>query len=399
MPLPKIGVLCAIAGMGGAEFSLLELVKHLRGTYEFHLIVPGDGPLKESAQRAGAVVWILPWPEAIERTGETGKRPGPVRLLRFAASLRSFARNVSDLLDEIGPTVFVTNALKAHVIGALARTPKDVPLIWYMRDGLEERAISRKLLALLARRCRLSLCISQYVAAQFRKYVSPSVPTAVVYNIVDLSRFRPGAAASGDLPKPTGEIWYGIAGAITPLKGQDIFLESAEKVLRKLPNARFLIAGNNPYVTQGGLQYEQSLRSRVENSPLRERVSFVGFRNDMPNLFSQLDVLVQPNRGPEGLGRSVLEAMACAVPVIAANKWGPAELIEHSGGGLLFPPLDTEQLMSHMLTLGQSESLRRIMGKRGHDWIQRNLVPTDLAEEFDRILADVMGTQREEAAA
>jgi len=404
MPLPRVGVLCAIAGMGGAEFSLLELVAHLRGAYEFHLIVPGEGPLKKRAELAGATVWVLPWPEAIERTGETGKLPGPVRVLRFAASMRSFAGQLSDLLDEIVPSVLVTNAAKAHVIGALARKGKDVPLIWYMRDGLEERAISRKLLKLLSRRCDLAVCISQYVASQFRKYVSESVPASVVYNIVDVGRFRPGALAPADLRKTPDEIWYGIVGAITPLKGHDVFLDAAEKVLAQLPTAMFVVVGNNPYVTEEGLRYEESLRRRVENSALRERVKFVGFRNDIPNVLAQIDVLVQPNRGPEGLGRSVLEAMACGVPVIAVNKWGPAELIDDSRSGLLFPPLDTRQLTAHMLTLGESGLLRRTMGRRGHDWIQQNLVASELAEKFDRILckaiaAGSIGGNRREVAA
>jgi glycosyltransferase involved in cell wall biosynthesis len=399
MPLPRVGVLCAISGLGGAEFSLLELVTHLRDSYEFHLIVPGEGPLKESAELAGAKVWVLPWPEAIAGAGETAKRPSAARMLRSAACLRSFARRLSKLLDEIRPSVFVTNAAKAHVIGSLTRKRKHVPLIWYMRDGLENRVLSRKLLALLSRRCDLTVCISRYVAAQFRKYVSASVPANVIYNIVDLSRFRPGAAPPADLLKKPDEIWYGIVGAITPLKGHDIFLDAAESVLHELPNAIFAIVGNNPYVTEVGLLYEERLRHRVRNSALRDRVKFVGFRNDVPGILSQLDVLVQPNRGPEGLGRSVLEAMACGVPVIAVNKWGPAELIQDGETGLLFPPLDTGQLAAHMLTLGRDESLRRVMGKRGHDWIQQNLVSQELAGKFDRVLAAAIASQRQEAAA
>jgi glycosyltransferase involved in cell wall biosynthesis len=397
--LPRVGVLCPIAGLGGGEIGLLETVAHLRGVYEFHLIVPGDGPLRERAELAGAKVWVLPWPEAIEGTGETAKLPSVFRMLRFVWALRSFARGLSDLLDEIEPSIFVTNSVKAHVIGALARQRRDMPLVWYVRDGLEQRAISRRLLALLARRCDLAVCVSRYVAAQFRKYISASVPVGVVHDIVDLGRFRPEAAAPADLRKMPDEIWYGIVGAITPLKGHDIFLDAAERVLAEMPNARFVIVGNNPYVTQEGFQYEGSLRSKVENSALRDRVKFVGFRNDIPNVMAQLDVLVQPNRGPEGLGRSVLEAMACAVPVIAVNKWGPAELIDDSGSGLLFPPLDIAQLTAHMLALGESESLRRIMGKRGHDWIRRNLVATELAGKFDRILEGAMGSRRQEVTA
>jgi glycosyltransferase involved in cell wall biosynthesis len=399
MPLPRIAVLCAISGLGGAEFSLLELVAHLRGSYEFHLIVPGEGPLKQRAELAGARVWILPWPEAVVKTGETAQQPGLAQMARSAAQLPAFTRRLSELLEEIDPSAFVTNAVKAHIIGSLARRRRNVPLIWYMRDGMEDRVRSRKLLALLSRRCDLAVCISQYVASQFRKYVSASLPATVVYNIVDLKRFHPNVVPPADLRKQPDEIWYGMVGAITPLKGHDVFLDAAERVLAQLPKAVFLIAGSNPYVTEAGMKYEERLRRRVASSLLRDRVRFVGFRGDMPGVCSQLDVLVQPNRGPEGLGRSVLEAMACSVPVIAVNKWGPAELIHDSRSGLLFTPLDTEQLTDHMLTLGRSGSLRRIMGNRGHDWIQRNLVATELAEKFDRILAGAIGSRPEEVAA
>jgi glycosyltransferase involved in cell wall biosynthesis len=399
MPLPRVGVLCAISGMGGAEFSLLQLVTHLRDSYEFHLIVPGEGPLKENAELAGAKVWVLPWPEAMASVGETAHRPSLAGLFRFASHLRSFTRRLSEVLDEIQPSVFVTNAAKSHIVGALTRKRKNVPLIWYLRDGLEDRAISRKVLALLSWRCDLTVCISRYVAAQFRRYVSASVPAIVLYNIVDLNRFRPGVLPPADMRKTADEIWFGVVGAITPLKGHDIFLDAAESVLRQIPNAVFAIVGNNPYVTEAGSLYQEHLRQRVANSPLRDRVKFVGFRNDVPNILSQLDILVQPNRGPEGLGRSVLEAMACGVPVIAVNKWGPAELIQDGHTGLLFSPLDTGQLTDHMLTLGKDLPLRKTMGDRGYEWIQQNLVSEELAGKFDRILAGAIASQRQEATA
>jgi len=397
MPLPRIGVLCAISGVGGAEFSLLELVAHLRDSYEFHLIVPGEGPLKQSAQMAGAKVWVLPWPEAIAGVGETAGRPSVARMLRSATCLRSFTQQLSKLLDEIRPSAFITNAAKAHVVGSLMPKRKGVPLIWYMRDGLEHRALSRRLLALLSRRCDLALCISRYVAAQFREYISASVPSNVIYNIVDLKRFQPGAIPPADLRKQPDEVWFGIVGAITPLKGHDIFLDAAERVLRDLPNAVFAIVGDNPYRTESGNGYEEALRQRVLNSPLRDRVKFVGFRNDVPAVLSHLDVLVQTNRGPEGLGRSVLEAMACGVSVIAVNKWGPAELIQDEQTGLLFAPKDAGQLASHMRRLGGDESLRKAMGQRGHDWIHRNLVSKELAKKFDRVLAGAIANKTGQA--
>ena len=396
--MPRVAVLCAIAGLGGAELSLLELVTRLRDSYEFHLILPGEGPFQRSAEAAGAKVWILPWPEAISSTGETAMHAGLAKILRAAASLQPFARRLSQLLDKIQPAVFVTNAVKAHIIGALARKPRHVPLIWYMRDGLEERILSRKLMALLASRCDMSVCISHYVADQFREYVSASLPAQVIYNIIDLNRFHPGVAPPADLAKGPKEIWFGIVGAITPLKGHDVFLRAAEKVLKQLPNAVFVIAGNNSYFTEAGLGYEEFLQRRAAAS-LGDRARFLGFRSDVPAVLSRLDVLVQPNRGPEGLGRSLLEAMACAVPVIAVDKWGPAELVKHGETGLLFSPLDNEQLAAHMVTLGSDEPLRKFMGRLGHDWIHRNLVSGKLAGQLEQVLASTIASQLQESTA
>ncbi len=398
MPLPRVAVLCAIRGIGGAELSLLELVSRLRDRYEFHLLIPAEGPLQDAALRAGARTWILPWPEAIARTGETAMRAGPHQLLHAALDLRSFTRQLSELLAVIAPAAFITNAVKAHIAGALVRRPKGVPLIWYVRDGFEDRVLSRKLLRLLSYRCDQAICISQYVLSQLRQFVSTRLPAQVVYNIVDLNRFHPTVSPAADLHKRPGEVWFGIVGPITPLKGHDIFLTAAEKVTKQLPNAVFVVVGNNPYFTEAGLLYEESLQRRSATS-LNERVRFLGFREDVPAVLSQLDVLVQANRGPEGLGRSMLEAMACGVPVIAVDRWGPAELVQHGQTGLLFAPLDTEQLAAHMLTLARDESLRRFMGKLGHAWIHENFVSTKLARQVDQVLCNRIASQLQEAAA
>jgi glycosyltransferase involved in cell wall biosynthesis len=99
----------------------------------------------------------------------------------------------------------------------------------------------------------------------------------------------------------------------------------------------------------------------------------------------------------------VLEAMACGVPVIAVNKWGPAEIIDDEESGLLFAPLDTDRLTAHMLRLGRDESLRKAMGRRGLEWIRRNLDSTELAEKLSGVLSGAIAkskaSQTREAAA
>lgn len=397
MALPRVCVLCVIADLGGAEISLLELVGRLQGRYEFHLIVPREGRLAESAQARGAKIWVLPWPEAIARTGEVACRPSLASLIRCAADLRPFTTQLDRLLQAIDPCVLITNAVKAHILGALTPRRSDIPLIWYMRDGLENRFLSRKALAAVSHHCDLALCISRYVASQVRKYVSPKLKRTVLYNIIDIDRFQPRIAIPSDLHKDSEGIWFGIVGPLTPLKGHPVFLDAAKRVIQELPNSVFVIVGNNPYTTESSLGYEQSLRQRVERSLLKDHVRFLGFRDDIPRVLSCLDIFVQPNVGPEGLGRSVLEAMACALPVIAVNRWGPAELIENGQTGLLFPCRDAKALADKMLLLGRDSVLRRDLGLRARRWMQLNFAPETLVHKFDRILASTVTRRAKEA--
>jgi glycosyltransferase involved in cell wall biosynthesis len=387
LPLPRICVLCVIPGLGGAEISLLELVGRLRDRYEFHLVVPGEGRLKERAKARGAKVWILPWPEAIAKAGEVATRPSFTSLIRSASELRPLTATLARILQEISPSIFITNAIKAHILGALTPRDTNIPLIWYMRDGLENRMISRRALAALAHHCDLALCISRYVASQVRKYVSRSIKNSVLYNIIDIDRFQPRTTAPSDLQKDSEGIWFGVIGPLTPLKGHPVFLDAAQRVIQRLPDSVFVIVGNNPYSTESSLNYERLLRERVENSDLKNHVRFLGFQDDIPRVLSCLDVFVQPNVGPEGLGRSVLEAMACALPVIAVNRWGPAELIENGQTGLLFPCKDAKALADQMVLLGQDRALRTEIGLRARHWMQLNFAPDLLVHKFDQLLA------------
>jgi glycosyltransferase involved in cell wall biosynthesis len=315
------------------------------------------------------------------QTGEREKKLRPIALLRAAIGLPGLALRLSRLLSRIHPRVVVTNGMKAHLLGALAQVARQRPLVWYFREGLEGRPLSTALLRGFSSACDAVVAISHYTAGEARRVVPPKVPVHVVYNIVDLARFHPGGIPPRDLPKPTGEIWFGMIGALTPLKGQDLFLDAAEAVARAIPEARFVLAGANFYKTEGA-GFERQLRDRAGSDALCGRVLFLGARNDIPAILSALDVLVQPNRGPEGLGRSVLEAMACGVPVVAVDRWGPAELIRHGQTGLLSRWMDVEHLAENMKLLALRPDLRSEIGANARAWMAASFAPTTLADRF-----------------
>jgi glycosyltransferase involved in cell wall biosynthesis len=387
---PRVLVLTTLAGLGGAERSLLELVRRLRDDLAFTLVVPDEGPLVAAARAAGADVRIVPWPAAFAELGERARRRGAaLGLLRAASTLGVLRIRLRAEIDRLAPDVVVTNGIKAHVLGALACSGARVPLVWYAREGLEDRPTSRFVLRLLGRRPAGVVAISRYVAGQFRPLVAGPAPVHVVRNIVDPGRLRPGMPLPADLRKPPGAVWLGVVGALTPLKGQDVFLDAAARVAGRVPTARFLVVGGEPYRTEQGLGWAAKLAARVRAHGLEERVDFLGERDDAPAVIANLDVLVQPSRGPEGLGRTILEAMACAVPVIAVDRWGPREIVTDGVTGLLVPPADAIGLADAMTRLAEDAALRARFGAAGRDELLASGEPARLARAFHEAVASV----------
>jgi glycosyltransferase involved in cell wall biosynthesis len=373
-------VVSPTAAFGGAERSLIELVRRVPASVRFTIVVPAPGPFAEQARAAGAAVEIVRWPTRLLGLGERARGVPSVRsLVGAAVVLPSFVWRMRWRLAALAPTLVLSNGIKAHVLAALAHLP-GVPVVWYGREGLEGRPVGSWVLRAVGRRCQACIAISSYVASEMRRVLPRDVPIAVVPNLVDLEVHRPGLALPEDLAREEGSIWFGVVGALTPLKGQDLFLDAAAEVARHLPGARFVLVGGVPYDTEADFGFEPRLRAQVARLGLGDRVLLLGERQDAARLIANLDVLVQPNRGPEGLGRAILEAMASAVAVVAVDRWGPAELVRDGETGVLVPVGDVHALAAAMLRLGTDPALRARLGGAGRHWV---------TEAFDqrRILA------------
>jgi glycosyltransferase involved in cell wall biosynthesis len=297
--------------------------------------------------------------------------------VRAAAGLARASAGLRAELAALAPDVLLTNGTKAHVLGALAR-PADVPLVWCAREGLEDRPLSRLVLRLVGRRCDGVIAISRYVAGEMRPIVRG--PIHVVRNIVHVPERRP--ALPDDLAKGDGEVWLGVVGALTPLKGQDLFLDAAARIAAEVPAARFLVVGGEPYRSEAGLRFAATLKARACALGIAERTRFLGERDDAVAVIAHLDALVQPNRGPEGLGRVVLEAMACGVAVVGVDRWGPRELVVDGETGLLVPPGDVGALAERMRRLANDPALRTRLGAAARRWVRLHNDPTALARTF-----------------
>src|SRR3989338_4778687 len=132
-----------------------------------------------------------------------------------------------------------------------------------------------------------------------------------------------------------------MVGRITPLKGHEVFLRALQIARRRQPRLRGLIVGDAPAHRPG---VRRDLLALVEKLGLQEWVSFEDSRRDVQVVYARLDILVSASVAPESFGRTIVEAQACGVPVIASATGGSLDILEDGCTGQLFPPGDAQAL-------------------------------------------------------
>ena len=127
----------------------------------------------------------------------------------------------------------------------------------------------------------------------------------------------------------------GVIGRLVWQKGFEYFIEAIPEVLNKITNVRFLVVG------EGVLKNE--LAARCKRLNLSEEIIFTGFRDDVKDILSSIDIFVMPSL-LEGLPMVLLEAMSMAKPIAATDIEGIQEMLENGITGLLVPPRDPKSL-------------------------------------------------------
>ena len=149
-----------------------------------------------------------------------------------------------------------------------------------------------------------------------------------------------------------------IFGTVTRLhesKGNRYFVEAAEKVLQKIPNAIFSIVGEGPL--------QRDLQEQAEKLGISERVVFLGFQRDVAACFASFDVVVFPSLW-EGTPLTIFESMAMRKPIVSTDVDGLREVLVDGDNAIVVPSKDSEALANGMIRLAQNEVLRERLSER-----------------------------------
>jgi glycosyltransferase involved in cell wall biosynthesis len=348
---------------GGSTSTLLHLVKRLdRGRYEPFVLFRYALPARESFAASGISVATMASitgadDEAprIETSPETPahKKTPSYRLLssmkKYAARHRGESFRLARWMRSEGFALIHTNNSVSTNLGALVGAARaGVPAVSHQRGFFRLTAFHR----LLARRVERFVCVSNAVRDHYIGEGLPAGLVQTVYDGVDLAALVPRAPARNE------RVLVGWFARFERWKGCDQFVEAARIVLARRHDAEFIMAGAGPE--------EPNVRSRVESDPaFAARFHLPGFRKDALDLMAGCDIVVNSSIEPEPLSNTALEALALGRPVVASNRGGNPEIVDHGVNGLLYDTMDPESLAAALLRLVEDEALRRRFGAAG----------------------------------
>jgi glycosyltransferase involved in cell wall biosynthesis len=135
--------------------------------------------------------------------------------------------------------------------------------------------------------------------------------------------------------------------------------------------------------------YTENLHQYIRDHAIESHIKFLGFREDIPTMLSQLDILVVPSL-QEPFGKIVIEGMAMAKPVVASRVGGIPEIILNGETGLLVPPGDTEALRRALYTLITNPEKRYAMGRRGRQRVEQDFALSQNIRKTEEVYASLL---------
>lgn len=252
-------------------------------------------------------------------------------------------------------------------------SPEDLPGIVGRVTSIYERTVGR----LIINRSARVIAVSNAVAAHLRPLARHPERIGVIPNGVDLERFAPAATP------PSGPPVVLFVGRLIFNKGPQFLVEAMPAIVAKHPDARFRFAGDGPM--------QDELEKRVRELGLEGQVEFLGQREDIPELLRQATIMARPSLS-EGMPLVALEAMACGLPVVAADVGGTAEVVQDGVTGYVIEPENVEQLVERVNRLLGDAALRHEMGRAAREFVEHGYDWSSIAQRTLTVYEGVLAT-------
>lgn len=210
----------------------------------------------------------------------------------------------------------------------------------------------------------------------------PAEKMTTIYNGVNLDRFgldreREAAVLRKELGISRDAFVIGSIAYFRPEKAYHIFFEAVEKVRHSIKEWAVVILGDGPL--------EDDFKALCARSGIDGHVKFMGSVEEVSQYISLMDVICLVPNMNEGFSNAILEGMAMAKPIIATDVGGNAEAVIDGETGFIIPPDDTGRLAEAILKLYNDGDLRKEMGKRGRESMEKKFVLQDMITKMEQL--------------
>lgn len=337
--------------IGGGERHVLDLVKHMTHDLFAPVVLSfTDGPMVDILRDMQIPTYVIP----------TTKPFDP----RVRGQVKSLMEEEKIQLVHAHGTRAASNCLaSARKLG--------LPMLysvhgWSFHEGLPgwQFYLRHRAEAYITKHVNLTLCVSQ-ANAEEGKSLFPFERYAIKYYGVDTQRFDPSIYDQGlrtELGVPTDQTLVGFVARMTLQKDPLTMVEAIKRVASQRTDIHFLMVGDGELCEQA--------KAAVRGAHLQDRVTFTGFRQDIPAVLAALDIYVLPSLW-EGLSIAMLEAMTMGKAVIASAVDGNVEAIEDQKNGWLITPQRPQELADKIIEAHDQVEKRRAFGQAARQTIMR----------------------------
>lgn len=338
--------------------------------HKINIFVANSHKMKHHRYNSGIEIDFLP---SINMASMITKTPYPVFL------------NISDHLKQIDPDIVHINShlFYSNYQVAKAAHARGIPIIVTVHGVIANRGrlmntlqtlYLRTLARSLLNMSKTVICLTKNDAQSIGKLLGSTRKIKVIPNGVDISFFNASSEKNAHLI-----VWVG---RFVPEKGLIYLLRAMKWVVANVPTARLVLVGD------GFLQ--SKLMRITRNLELRDHVKFMGMlgRNHVAEILSKASVFAFPSLR-EGLPLSILEAMACGLPIAGSDIPGINNIVDKGVSGFLVPPRDPVSLAKAIVSLLKNEEQRRFMSEASRQIIVKKYNWPRAIQKIEQVYNDV----------
>lgn len=341
--------------IGGGQRVLLDIVEGIKNDYNIRVVLPAEGSLLSELEKIDVSYDVV----SIGNYNRTHKNITDV--VKYVKQTLKFAVTICQIIKKHEIDLVYANGTLTFFGGVCACVFTQTPIIFHLHGVWSDRK-STALVKLLSKMDIVKRVIS--VSYIVKNQLEASDKNVVIYNSVDIEKFKPSQNSDikARLQIPPNHHTVGIISSLIPEKGHEDFIKAAKIVTHQIQDVVFLIVGDIPDKSEQ--IYKDSLYNIVSQLSLKDKIIFTGYRPDIPQILSVLDVLVVASTIPEACPVVLVEASASGVPAVASRLGGSIELVKDGVNGFLYDASKPEYLASKILTILQDDALADKLGKQ-----------------------------------